>query len=342
MLTNLDSTILIVDDIVENLDVLSGILGKKYNLKAATSGEMALKIIKLHKIDLILLDIMMPGLDGFEVCKKIKSDIDTKDIPVIFVSAKGEQADETMGFSLGAVDYITKPINASILLARTKTHLMLADKTEYLNHRVKERTKELETTRLELIKCLSRAGEFKDNDTGLHVYRMSKYSQLIALEYGSTDEEAELILHASPMHDVGKIGIADDILLKPGKLDKDEWKSMKLHPQYGSEIIGNHNSKIIKAAKLSSLTHHEKWDGTGYPNNLIGKKIPFIGRVVAIADVFDALTSQRPYKEAWKIDDAVDLINKESGKHFDPELVEAFNRVLPQIIDIKENFKETY
>lgn len=334
-------TILIVDDVPDNIDILDGILNGEYNIRAATSGEMALKIAESDiPPDLILLDIMMPDMDGFELCSLLKSESRTKNIPVIFVTSKNDVIDEKRGFELGAVDYITKPLSPPIVEARVKTHLALYDQNRALEKKVRERTFELNDTRLEIIRRLGRAAEYKDNETGLHVIRMSKYSQHIALSYGLSEDDADLILNAAPMHDVGKIGIPDKILLKPGKLDDEEWEIMKKHSEFGSRIIGKHSSVLLKNACLAAKSHHEKWNGKGYPDGLTGDKIPLISRIIAIADVFDALTSNRPYKKAWQVDDAFELINNESGEHFDPDLVEAFIHVTPEILRIKEKYAE--
>ena len=334
-------TILIVDDSPVNIDILKGVLGDEYNIKAATNGEVALKIARNLRPDLILLDIMMPEMDGYEVCSWLKANIETQNIPVIFITAKDKPMDETHGFEVGAVDYITKPISPPVVLARVRTHLALHDQNQELERLVKERTKELLETQLEVIRRLGRAAEYRDDETGMHVIRMSNYAYEIALEIGLDKQEAELILNVVPMHDVGKIGIPDAILLKPGKLTPEEWEIMKKHTEYGARIIGDHPSKILKAAKIVALTHHEKWDGTGYPNGLAGEDIPLIGRICAVADVFDALTSKRPYKEAWDIEKAVNLILEEKGKHFDPILVDAFEKVLPSIIKIKEQYPDS-
>jgi putative two-component system response regulator len=335
------ATILVVDDVPDNIDILDGILNSEYNVRAATHGDMALKIAASdNSPDLILLDIMMPEMDGFEVCSHLKENIRTKNIPVIFVTSKNDVIDERRGFDLGAVDYITKPVSPPIVEARVKNHLALYDQNRELEKKVKERTFELNDTRLEIIRRLGRAAEYKDNETGLHVIRMSKFSQQIALAYGMSEDDAELILNAAPMHDVGKIGIPDRILLKPGKLDDAEWGLMKKHCEFGTTIIGKHTSVLLKNAGIAAESHHEKWNGSGYPKGLSGDKIPLIGRITAIADVFDALTSERPYKKAWKVNDAIDLINKEKGEHFDPALVQSFMKVMPEILKIKEQYAE--
>ena len=335
-------TILVVDDTPDNIDILSSVLRSKYKVKAALNGERALKIANSEdKPDIILLDIMMPDIDGYEVCRRLKSDPATANIPVIFITAKNQEEDEKHGLELGAVDYIAKPISPPIVLARVQTHLALYDMNRELRHKVMVRTKQLIDTRLQIIHRLGRAAEFKDNETGLHVIRMSHYSRLIAEAYGGNEEWIDLVFCASPMHDIGKIGIPDRILLKPGKLDKDEWEIMMTHAAIGGEIIGTDDSALLKLSATIAVTHHEKWDGSGYPNGSIGEDIALEGRIVAIADVFDALTSDRPYKKAWTVEDSVKFIDENSGSHFDPKLVPLFHEVLPQILDIKEQYAES-
>ena len=329
-------SILIVDDIPDNIDVLNGILHDDYQIKVAINGERALKIASgENPPDLILLDVMMPGRDGYEVCRRLKENIATRNIPVIFVTAKSEVEDETEGFALGAVDYITKPVSPPLVKARVKTHLALYDQNRALELKVRERTRELRETRLEIIQRLGVAAEYKDKETGEHIMRMSSFCRLIAKATGMSDEEAELIYNASPMHDVGKIGIPDRILLKPGKLDADEWEIMKTHTTIGAKIIGDHPSELLQSARIIALTHHEKWDGSGYPFAKKGEEIHPYGRISALADVFDALTSKRPYKEAWSFEEAVDEIIKGKGTHFDPFYLDAFLQVLPEIKRIK-------
>ncbi|WP_428355415.1 HD domain-containing phosphohydrolase [Methyloprofundus sp.] len=335
------ATLLIVDDTPENIDVLRGILKQDYKIKVASNGEKALRIAQSESApDLILLDIMMPEMDGYEVCKRLKTNYATAKIPVIFVTAKDETADESLGFDIGAVDYITKPVSPPLVLRRVRTQLSLYDEKRLLDEVVKERTKELDQTRLQIIQRLGRAAEYKDNETGMHVIRMSHYSKLLGLANGMSEEEADLLLNAAPMHDIGKIGIPDKILLKPGKLDEHEWKIMKTHPQMGADILGSDNSVLLNLARDIALTHHEKWDGSGYPNGLKGEEIPLHARIVAIADTFDALTTVRPYKHAWLVADAIDLLKQEAGSHFDPELMDKFLSIMPQIIEIKDQYAE--
>ena len=320
--------ILAVDDEATNLQVLKHILENDYQLMFAKDGEKAIELAQQYQPDLILLDIMMPNISGYEVLTRLKQDSTTNHIPVIFITAISDSEDEAKGLNLGAVDYITKPVNTSIVKARIKTHLSLV------------KMEELYETRLQIIRRLGHAAEFKDNETGLHVIRMSHYARLIGEASGMTQEQSEQLLIVSPMHDIGKIGIPDNILLKPGKLDEKEWQVMRKHPAIGAEIIGDHKSQLLKMAAEIALTHHEKWNGQGYPNNLKADEIPLTGRIVAIADVFDALTTARPYKAAWEVDKAVNLIKEESGQHFDPDLVPVFIDQLPQILSIKEKWKE--
>lgn len=334
-----NACILIVDDKPENLTVMKEILCSEYKVKVTTNPEIALKIACSPEVpDIILLDIMMPVMDGYEICRRLKSNQITKNIPVIFVTSKNDEIDETRGLELGAVDYITKPVSSSIVKARVKTHLALYNQNKILKKTVQERTAELNRTRLEIIQRLGVAAEYKDNQTGMHIMRMSHYCQLIGLAYGLSDEESEIILNASPMHDIGKIGIPDSILLKPGKLDEFEWDIMTKHTIYGAKMLGEDSSELITQARLCALTHHEKWNGRGYPNGISGEDIPLIGRIAAISDVFDALTSERPYKKAWSDEQAFQYIESKMGDHFDPKLASVFLKNKIEVIKIKNKY----
>lgn len=331
--------ILIVDDKPENLTIMNQILEQEYQVKVTTNPEIALKIATSSKSpDIILLDIIMPVIDGYELCRRLKANKITQDIPIIFITSKTDDIDEVKGFELGAVDYITKPVTPSIVKARVKTHITLHNQNKTLEEKVEERTVELERTRLEIIRRLGAAAEFKDHETGMHTIRMSHYCQSISLSYGLSKDESLTILNASPMHDIGKIGIPDNILLKPGKLNKNEWDIMTKHTTYGAKMLGEDHSELITQARLCALTHHEKWNGKGYPNGLSGESIPLIGRIAAIADVFDALTSKRPYKKAWPVEEAFKYIENEKGKHFDPKLVSAFLENKREIMEIKYRY----
>lgn len=335
------ATVLIVDDNSDNLDILSGILKPFYKVKAAISGALALKIAQAKNMpDIILLDIMMPEIDGYEVCRQIKANPVTANIPVIFVTAKAEIDDEKIGFELGAVDYITKPVSAPIVLARVRAQLALYNQHLELEQLVKERTVELDNTRLEIVQRLGCAAEYKDNETGLHVIRMSWYAKFLAEQISANKAWVELIHTAAPMHDIGKIAIPDRVLLKPGKLDEEEWEIMKKHVEYGVDILGTHQSELLSMAREIALGHHEKYDGSGYPQGISGTNIPLSARIVAIADVFDALTSERPYKKAWSVEKAVALLEEEAGKHFDPELVPEFVKCLDKVVEVKNKYQD--
>jgi putative two-component system response regulator len=340
-----NSRILIVDDTKTNIDLLVSLLGSSYRLSVALDGNSALIQAKENHPDLILLDVMMPIMDGFEVCKILKSDPLTAPIPIIFITAMDDTESITNGFKLGAVDYIIKPFRVPELKARVHTHLSLrhamlacATQNRILDSRVKERTKELRDTQLEIIYRLSRAAEYRDNETGLHIKRLSHLCRILASACGCNDETSELIFNASPMHDIGKIGIPDSILLKPGPLDAQEWKIMQTHTTIGAEILSGHESLLIKMGGLIALTHHEKWDGSGYPQGLAQLNIPLAGRIVAICDVFDALTSKRPYKDAWPPNEAFEEIGAGKGCSFDPKLVDAFLNCRGDLIEIVESF----
>ena len=334
-------TILIVDDTPENLIILSEILKPFYKVKVANSGIKALNLIAAGNIpDIVLLDVMMPEISGYEVCQKLKENPLTRNIPIIFVTALIECKDEAEGLSLGAVDYITKPINASIVLARIKTQVTLLQYQRNLEQKLAERTEEIVLTRMEVIRQLGRAAEYKDNETGTHILRMSAFAKIIAKKIGLDNVRAELIFLSAPMHDIGKIGTPDYILRKEGPLTPEEWEIVKKHPLQGAEIIGNHQSSLLQTARIVALTHHEKFDGTGYPYGIKGYDIPLMGRIVAIADVFDALTSKRPYKEAWSLEQAIAYLTKEKGKHFDPELVDAFLTCMDEVKAIMSQFKD--
>jgi len=331
-------TILIVDDIPHNITVISSILRDLYRVIFATNGQEALEVVLEHKVDLILLDVMMPEMDGFEVCRRLKSNILTREIPVIFITALGDVDDETKGLELGAADFLQKPTHPAIVRMRVQMHLERANQKLALEHLVQERTEELSNTRIEIIRRLGRAAEYRDNETGMHVIRMSKTAYLLAQAAGLSEQQAQLILHAAPMHDIGKIGIPDHILLKPGPLDPDEWMIMKTHPKIGAEIIGNHPSDLLQLSKTIALCHHEKWDGSGYPSGVSGEDIPLVARIVSISDVFDALLSSRPYKPAWSLDQTLSFMKSQVNIAFDPDLLELFFGLIPEVIQIREQF----
>jgi putative two-component system response regulator len=328
MSTDTRPLILAVDDEASNLQLLRQILQDSYRLLFAKDGVRALELARTERPDLVLMDVMMPGMTGYHACAALKSDPATASIPVIFVSALSETSDELEGFDAGAVDYITKPVSPPIVRARVRTHLSLV------------RMEELRATRLAVVQRLGLAAEYKDNETGLHVIRMSHFAQILARAAGMPEAQAEDLLHAAPMHDVGKIGIPDRILQKPGPLDPDEWKTMQRHAEIGAEIIGEHDGGMLALARNIALTHHEKYDGSGYPRGLRGEDIPLEGRIVALADVFDALTSERPYKKAWTEEAALEYLVAQKGKHFDPRLVDLFIGEMPAIRAVRARWAE--
>lgn len=297
--------VLVVDDQSHNLWLLRDILDDTYALSFSKNGREALEAARRHRPDLILLDVMMPDMDGYEVCRRLKADHDLQNIPVIFVTAMGESKNEAEGFAAGGADYITKPVSAPIVRARVRTHIAQVDQGVVLDR-------------------LSVAGEFKDNETGAHVRRMGRYAEILARCSGWSEAACQAISKTAPMHDIGKIAIPDNILLKPGKFDAEEWRIMRSHTERGAAIIGANGSALMRMAAQIAISHHEKWDGSGYPTGIAGEAIPLAGRIVAVADVYDALMSWRPYKEPWPLERVIEHLRDQSGKHFDPLLVDLF------------------
>jgi len=341
--------ILIVDDEPANLKLLDKLL-RGQGFKGLVLIDDSREVINLYratKPDLILLDINMPNLDGYQVMEQLKALNDPLLPPVIILTAQHSKENLLRALAAGARDFITKPFDRNELLMRVRNlldahlaHRMMHDQKKVLEDMVQSRTRELRSTRLQIVQRLGMAAEYRDEETGNHILRMSHISALLARAIGWNDADCELILIASPMHDIGKIGIPDAILLKPGKFEPHEWEIMKTHAAIGGKLLDGDDSELMCMAREIALTHHEKWDGSGYPNGLSGEAIPVAGRIAALADVFDALTSERPYKQAWSVEAAVDLIKENSGKHFDPKLVELFLSNLPMIIEIKEKYSE--
>ncbi len=338
--------IMLVDDEPSNLKLLENMLkGSGYsNLVAVQDSRTVVELHQRERMDLILLDLNMPYLDGYEVIARLKALNDPLLPPIVVLTAQTGQQFLLRALECGARDYITKPFNMGELLARVRTmlemhsaHHLLFDQKETLERMVRERTAELMETRLQIVQKLGRASEYRDNETGKHILRVSQIATLIAKYLGWDETECEILLHATPMHDVGKIGIPDHVLLKPGKLDPEEWELMKAHTTIGAHILDGADSEPLLLAREIALSHHEKWDGSGYPHGLSGKDIHLGGRIVALADVFDALTSERPYKKAWTVEAATELIRENKGQHFDPELVDIFEKLLPEIIAIRES-----
>ena len=329
-------TILAVDDEPVNLKVLQHILKDTFGLVFARDGETALTAAEKHQPDLILLDIMMPEMDGYEVCRRLKANPVTCKIPVIFVTALSNDEDESKGFAMGGVDYITKPVSAPIVIARAKTQLALHDQQRTCEATVHHRTAELEESHRSAIYMLGEAGHFNDSDTGVHIWRMAAYAKAIAKEAGWPVELSEMLEMAAPMHDTGKIGIPDAILKKPAQLDANEWATMKTHTTIGHSILSKSEAPLFKMAADIAHAHHEKWDGSGYPKGQKGTTIPESARIVAIADIFDALTMRRPYKEAWTTEASLAEIKNSSDSHLDPEMVGLFMSIEEEIRDIKK------
>lgn len=350
------SKILLVDDEAANIKLLERMLNVEgyTNVISTLDSREVVQLVREHDVDLILLDLNMPKMDGYEVMTQLTTLANQVLPPVLILTAQNTQEDRLRSLNSVARDYVTKPFDMAELILRVRNllevqnaHKYMYNQNNVLGNMVQERTQDLQTaheklreSRLQVVRRLGRAAEYRDNETGLHIIRMSKMAALLAKAAGMGDGQASLVLHASPMHDIGKIGIPDSILLKPGKLDPDEWEIMKTHAQIGANILSEDDSELLVMARNIALSHHEKWDGSGYPNKLKGEAIPLVGRITALADVFDALTSERPYKKAWAVDDAVELIKSESGKHFDPSLVEHFLNLLPEIIVIRDEYAE--
>lgn len=341
--------ILIVDDQRVNCMVLERtLLDAGYqNIKVLNDSTLATDHFIAGNYDLMLLDVHMPVVDGFDVMEELKQRHDDELFSVIMLTAESDENVKSKALSLGAKDFLTKPFNKTEVVHRINntiaTQLLnkrIINDNQELELRVKERTEALEKSYHGLVESLSIAAQYKDNETGSHVSRMSYASYLLALEYGFTQDKAELLLHAAPMHDIGKIGIPDKILLKPSKLNAQEWVIMKSHVNIGAEILSGKSSPLIEMARTVALTHHEKWDGSGYPQGLSGENIPIEGRICALCDVMDALTSKRPYKRAWTFKEAVDYMDDQQGLHFDPELVTLYKQILPEVMMFNNNHSD--
>jgi putative two-component system response regulator len=356
-------TILAVDDTPVNLSLITGLLKSHYRVKVANSGEKALRIVHSDlPPDLVLLDVMMPDLDGIEVCRRLKDDPRTRHIPVIFLTAMAKSDDERLGLEAGAVDYITKPISPPILLARVKTHLQLKagqdflkDKNAYLESEVIRRTREVQAIQDVTILTMASLAETRDNETGNHIRRTQHYVKALANKLRDhprfagyfTDHVIDLLFKSAPLHDIGKVGIPDKILLKPGKLTPEEFEIMKTHTTLGRDAIEQAERQLgtpvefLKLAKEIAYSHQEKWDGSGYPEGLSGDAIPVSARLMAVADVYDALISRRVYKAAFTHERAVELISEGRGKHFDPDITDAFMEIREEFRTIAKKFGDS-
>ena len=356
------ATVLVVDDTPENLQLMHGLLRERYRVRLANSGEVALQLVAQSPLpDLILLDIMMPGLDGYQVCQRLKADSRTRDIPVIFLTAMDQDADQERGFACGCVDYITKPISPSVVLARVSTHVALkrandrlADHNRCLSVEVERQTREVQKVQDVTIMAMASLAETRDNETGMHIRRTQHYVRSLAEQlwrhscYGAQLDAVtiELLYKSAPLHDIGKVGIPDGILLKPGKLTADEFEVMKTHAELGARIIASAEqlldapSSFLRFAREIAHRHHENWDGSGYPDGLSGEAIPLSARLMAVADVYDALISKRCYKLPYSHAEACRFIETESGRKFDPEVVQAFLYIGSEFEEIARRFAD--
>jgi len=346
--------ILAVDDEEKNLTLLEAILSPLgYEVEKAQSGKEALAKIEEFPPDMILLDVMMPDMTGYEVCKRLKGEEGTQIIPIVMITALVDKESKVKGIEAGVDDFLTKPVDKIELIARVKNLLKIKEYNDYtrdwsrmLQDKVIEQTArlresfeqlrkahaKLEKAHLDTIFRLSVAAEYKDEDTANHIHRVSAYAGIVAENMGSSEDQVYLIVHASPMHDVGKIGIPDHILLKPGKLTPEEWGIMKNHALIGERILADADDDLIKAGQVVAVSHHEKWDGSGYPKGLKGEDIPLLGRITAISDVFDALVSRRPYKAPMSNEKAFGVIERSTGSHFDPRVGKAFFQAIDRIL----------
>ncbi|MBI3446892.1 MAG: two-component system response regulator [Magnetospirillum sp.] len=355
--------VLVVDDTPDNLKLMSGLLKDLYRVKIANGGEKALSIANSEMPpDLILLDIMMPDMDGYEVCRRLKAGRATRDIPVIFLTAMTATEDEEMGLKLGAVDYITKPISPATVLARVETHLklkasadFLRDKSEYLESEVARRTREISAIQDVTILAMASLAETRDSDTGNHIRRTQHYVRALALKLKDhprfanalDDGVIDMLFKSAPLHDIGKVGIPDKILLKPGRFEPDEFEIMKTHTILGRDAIEHAEQSLgtpvafLAMAKEIAYAHQEKWDGSGYPLGIGGDDIPVSARLMAVADVYDALISRRVYKDGMPHAKAVGIIRDGGGSHFDPDIVEAFLTLEEEFMAIANRFADS-
>jgi putative two-component system response regulator len=314
---------------------------------AFTSSREALEWTRENEADVVLVDYDMPHPNGLEFIEQFRSAGSNFDVPIIMITGLAEPDIRYRALDLGAADFLTKPVDIPEFRARMRNMLALADgrrklssRARWLASEVQRATADIVAREKETINRLMRAAEFRDNETGMHIVRMGHFSAEIGRACGLPDSECETLLMATPMHDIGKVATPDRILLKPGKLDAGEWEIMKQHTIAGYEILKDSQSELLQMAALIALSHHEKFDGSGYPNGMKGEDIPLCGRICAVSDVFDALTSERPYKHAWPVEEAIAEIDRLAGTHFDPDLVDAFHATLPSILEIRERYQD--
>ncbi|WP_038250287.1 response regulator [Ghiorsea bivora] len=354
MLDVSNAKILVVDDNAQNLSLMRNMLSSEYhNISTVQSGKAALEHVAHEMPDIILLDIMMPEMDGFEVASRLKHSVSDRDVPVIMVTALEDRQSRIRALDAGAEEVVSKPVDRHELMIRVKNMLRLHALSEQLKNSnqmlesiVSERTRDLQNSFKETLLTLQRAAEYRDDETGAHVRRISYYAKHLAQEMEKHDEFCELIFHASPMHDVGKIGIPDHILLKQGPLNEDEWVIMKSHATIGHNILKDHSSPHLKMGACIALCHHERWDGSGYPQGLKGEAIPFSARIMQICDVYDALRSERPYKKAFDHDKAFAIITEGDGRteprHFDPEVLAAFVQAAGYLAQVYDQYSDAH
>lgn len=344
-----DAKILVVDDLELNIRLLENLLAEAgyRNVYSTTDSREVARLYRELSPDLVLLDLHMPHRNGFQVMEDLREIERDSYIPVLVLTGLPDHATRLRALESGARDFLSKPFEHVEALTRIRNmievrllHNDVREQNRILEEKVRERTQQLRETQLEIVRRLGRAAEYRDNVTGMHVIRMSHYCAELARAIGWDEESCEMLLHASPMHDIGKIGIPDRILLKEGKLTAEEWEVMKSHAAIGAELLSGSSSPLMQMAMEIALSHHEKWDGSGYPRGLKGEDIPIVGRIVALCDVFDALTTERPYKQAWPVEAVVAELERQSGKHFDPHLVETFKTILPKILQIRERYTE--
>jgi len=335
--------ILAVDDAEDLLALIGRALSTEYEVKLAADGGDALNLAAAEpQPDLILLDVDMPGASGFEICQLLKEDPATAHIPIIFLTGKTEASDQVEGLDLGAVDYLTKPINGRLLMARVRIHIALANRQAELERLVQDRTAQLEDARSQLIRRLARAMEFHESAAaGNRVARVSQYAKVLALAVGMKPEAADLLHKAAPLYDIGKMGVPSEVLRNPGKLSAPDLERMRRHPELGAEIIGEHEDPVLALARTVALTHHERWDGTGYPKKLKGNDIPWSGRVMAIVDTFESMTTTQFYRQKpFTVEEAAKAVKEGFGKHFDPSLAPAFDKALPLMKKVRETYSD--
>lgn len=341
--------VVIVDDTPLNLTLMQALIGKVEGCTALPfqkPGE-ALDFCLREEADLLIVDYMMPELDGLEFIRRIRAADDRSDLPILMVTANHERQTRYDALQAGATDFLNKPIDrhefqprVHNMLALRQAHLATRQRAETLAAEVRAATAAIHARERETIARLARAAEFRDPETGAHIQRMAHYSALIARHLGLADDFAEMLLDAAPMHDVGKMGIPDQILLKPGRLTPEEFEIMKRHAAIGHDILNGSASEVVQLGAVIALAHHEKFDGSGYPSALAGEAIPLVGRIVAVADVFDALTSERPYKKAWELEQALDFLREGRGSHFDPRCIDAFLGALEEVNGIRQRFRD--